>query len=213
MANEHVSIDDLIQDMINEEPMHKRIFLMPAKVRLKWINLITLVMALISCTITILTGCGVLVEDAFVFQLIRFLVPAALVVYVMYNTRYRLRALNIIVAFIEEANEECDKKIKEITTMIWSMDELLNTETPFLSMNDITDEDWVSLDYLLAGYDKTNMEYDLSKCQVLAFVLQQIHYDKINFYKVPLFIREGKQFKKIAIKYNPELKEELDNLL
>lgn len=40
---------------------------------------------------------------------------------------------------------------------------------------------------------------------MLAFVLQEIHYDKMNFLEVPNFIRNGRQFQELAVKYNPEL--------
>ena len=45
----------------------------------------------------------------------------------------------------------------------------------------------------------------LAFCKVLKFVLQQIHYDKENFIRVPAFIRNGPKFQELAVKYNPEL--------
>ena len=86
-----------------------------------------------------------------------------------------------------------------------SMENLLRMDAPFLSMNDMTREDWIALDFALEEYDKHNVDYDLCECKALAFVLEQIHYDKMNYYKVPDYIRLGQQFQKLAIKSNPEL--------
>lgn len=94
---------------------------------------------------------------------------------------------------------------RERAIMMWTMEELLCMETPFLSINNITDTDWQSLDLELKIYDRANEKYDLAKCKTLAFVLQQIHYNKMNFNKVPNFIRNGRQFQEIVVKYNPEL--------
>lgn len=88
---------------------------------------------------------------------------------------------------------------------MWTIEELICEEIPFLSMNDITDKDWQILDFKLEKYDRANEDYDLNECKVLAFVLQQIHYDKANFFKVPIFIRNGRQFQELAVKYNPKL--------
>ena len=85
------------------------------------------------------------------------------------------------------------------------MEELLSVETLFLSMNDMTDNDWQILDFQLEKYDRTNEVYDLGECKVQAFILQQIHYNKANFLKVPTFIRKGRQFQELAVRYNPEL--------
>lgn len=85
------------------------------------------------------------------------------------------------------------------------MEELLCMETPFLSMDDITDNDWQILDLKLEKYDRAGKDYDLNECKVLVFVLQQIHYDKVNFNKVPNFIRNDRQFQELVVKYNPEL--------
>lgn len=89
--------------------------------------------------------------------------------------------------------------------IMWTMEELLCMETPFLSMDDMTDNDWQILDFKLEEYDRANEDYDLNECKVLAFVLKQIQYDKANFNKVPTFIRMGRQFQRLAVKYNPEL--------
>lgn len=86
-----------------------------------------------------------------------------------------------------------------------SIEELLCAEIPFLSINDITDIDWQNLDFNLEKYDIANEDYDLNECKVLKFVLQQIHYDKENFIRVPAFIRNGPKFQELAVKYNPEL--------
>mgnify|MGYP004497461697 FL=1 len=83
--------------------------------------------------------------------------------------------------------------------------ELLELDTPFLTMNDIKDNDWQRLDFELEKYDRTNRNYDVGKCKVLAFVIQQIHYDKKNFYKIPLFIRMSEKFQALAIEANSEL--------
>lgn len=88
---------------------------------------------------------------------------------------------------------------------MWTMEELLSVETLFLSMNDMTDNDWQILDFQLEKYDRTNEVYDLGECKVLAFILQQNHYNKANFLKVPTFIRKGRQFQELAVRYNPEL--------
>ena len=101
---------------------YKRIFLAPANVKLKWISLVAFVMVMISCGITILTWCGLLVEDAYVFQVIRTLVPIAVTLYVLYNARYRLRSLDIIMEIIEEVNEECENREEE-STMVWSVED------------------------------------------------------------------------------------------
>ena len=85
------------------------------------------------------------------------------------------------------------------------MEELLSEKTPFLSMDDITDNDWQILDFQLEKYDRTNEAYDLGECKVLTFVLQQIHYNKANLIKVPNFIRNGRQFQELVVRYNPEL--------
>lgn len=99
----------------------------------------------------------------------------------------------------------CDivEKIKEIT--MWTMEELLSMKTPFLSMDDITDNDWQILDFQLEKYDRANEVYNLGECKVLAFVLQQIHFNKANLIKIPSFIRNGRQFQELAVRYNPEL--------
>lgn len=94
---------------------------------------------------------------------------------------------------------------------MWTIKELICMDTPFLSMNDITDEDWACLDFELEKYDRANAEYDLNECKVLAFVLQELTYNKENYSKVPTFIRMGKQFKNLAVKYNPELKHVIFN--
>lgn len=88
---------------------------------------------------------------------------------------------------------------------MWTMEELLSEETPFLSMDDITDNDWQILDFQLEKYDRANEVSDLGKCKALAFVLQQIHYNKANLAKVPNFIQNGRQFRELAVRYNPEL--------
>ena len=89
--------------------------------------------------------------------------------------------------------------------MMWTMEELLCMETPFLSIDDITSNDWQILDFELEKYDRAEEDYDLDECKILAFVLQQIHYDKMNFIKVPHYIRNGRQFQALAVKYNAEL--------
>lgn len=89
---------------------------------------------------------------------------------------------------------------------MWTIEELLEYETPYLKIEDITEEDWISLDFELEKYDKSGKEYDLKQCKVLAFILQQIHYDKSNFIKTPNFIHNGTQFQELAVVYNEELK-------
>lgn len=88
---------------------------------------------------------------------------------------------------------------------MWTMKELIEMETPFLSMVDITEADWRALDFELEKYDRSNQSYDLNECKVLAFVLQQIHYNKIHFNDVPNYIRNGRQFQELVVKYNPSL--------
>lgn len=88
---------------------------------------------------------------------------------------------------------------------MWTMEELLSEKTPFLSMDDITVNDWQILDFQLEKYDRANEVYDLGECKVLAFVLQQVHFNKANFIKVPSFIRNGRQFQELVVRYNPEL--------
>lgn len=88
---------------------------------------------------------------------------------------------------------------------MWTMEELMELKTPFLTMQDITKKDWEHLDFELEKYDISKEEYDLDGCKVLAFVLQQIHYNKMNFNEVPNFIRNGRQFQELVVKYNPEL--------
>lgn len=101
-------------------------------------------------------------------------------------------------------NKTCDDDNAAKDKML-TIEELICEEIPFLSMNDITDNDWQILDFKLEKYDRANEDYDLNDCKVLAFVLQQIHYDKANFIKVPSFIRNGRQFQELAVKYNPQL--------
>lgn len=88
---------------------------------------------------------------------------------------------------------------------MWTMEELMELKPPFLTMQDITKKDWEHLDFELEKYDIAKEEYDLDGCKVLAFVLQQIHYNKMNFNEVPNFIRNGRQFQELVVKYNPEL--------
>ena len=88
---------------------------------------------------------------------------------------------------------------------MWTIEELLCAETPFLSMDDITDNDWQILDFKLEKYDRANEDYNLNECKVLVFVLEQIHNDKANLNKVPNFILNGRQFQKLVVKYNSEL--------
>lgn len=85
------------------------------------------------------------------------------------------------------------------------LEELILKETPFLSMADIQQKDWEELDFQLEKYDRAGEEYDLHECPVLAFVLQEIHYDKMKFNEVPNYIRNGRQFQELVCKYNPEL--------
>lgn len=87
----------------------------------------------------------------------------------------------------------------------WTMEELLCMETPYLTIDDMTEQDWIDLDFKLEKYDIDKKDYNLSENKVLAFVLQQIHYNKINLNKVPNFIRNGRQFQELVAKYNPEL--------
>lgn len=88
---------------------------------------------------------------------------------------------------------------------MFTIEELIEIETPYLTMHDITDADWEKLDFELEKYDKANEDYPLNESKVLAFVLQQIHYNKMNFNEVPNFIRNGRQFQELVMKYNPEL--------
>lgn len=82
---------------------------------------------------------------------------------------------------------------------MWTMEELMELKTPFLTMQDITKKDWEHLDFELEKYDIAKEEYDLDGCKVLAFVLQQIHYNKMNFNEVPNFIRNGRQFQELVV--------------
>lgn len=84
---------------------------------------------------------------------------------------------------------------------MWTMEELMELKTPFLTMQDITKKDWEHLDFELEKYDIAKEEYDLDGCKVLAFVLQQIHYNKMNFNEVPNFIRNGRQFQEYEDKW------------
>ena len=88
---------------------------------------------------------------------------------------------------------------------MWTIEELIKMETPYLTIRDITSSDWKQLDYELEKYDRAKENYNLTECKVLAFVLQEIHCDKMNFLEVPNFIRNGRQFQELAVKYNPEL--------
>ena len=54
---------------------------------------------------------------------------------------------------------------------MWTMEELLACETPYLTMEDMTKEDWQELDLALEKYDRSESEYDLTQCSVLKFVL------------------------------------------
>lgn len=88
----------------------------------------------------------------------------------------------------------------------FSLEELLKVDSPYLSMKDITTSDWVKLDVELEEkFDKDNMLYDPKDSLVLAFVLQQIHYDLRNFNEIPSMIRNGPKFQELAVKYNPKL--------
>lgn len=106
-----------------------------------------------------------------------------------------------------EVAEQLRKKINDeaCDDDMLMIEELIYEEIPFLSMNDITDNDWQMLDFKLEKYDRANEDYDLNECKVLAFILQQIHYDKANFLKVPNFIRNGRKFQELVVKYNPQL--------
>lgn len=106
-----------------------------------------------------------------------------------------------------EVAEQLRKKINDeaCDDDMLTIEELIYEEIPFLSMNDITDNDWQMLDFKLEKYDRANEDYDLNECKVLAFILQQIHYDKANFFKVPNFIRNGRKFQELVVKYNPQL--------
>ena len=86
-----------------------------------------------------------------------------------------------------------------------SIKELLESDIPYLKLDDMTDDDWIQLDFALEEFDRTNQPYSPDGCIVLEFVLQQIHFDKANFIKVPHFIRNSPQFKELAVKYNPSL--------
>ena len=88
---------------------------------------------------------------------------------------------------------------------MWTMEELMALKTPFLTMQDITKKDWEQMDFKLEKYDIAKEDYDVNECNVSAFILQQIHYNKMNFNEVPNFIRNGRQFQEIVVKYNPEL--------
>ena len=88
---------------------------------------------------------------------------------------------------------------------MWSLKELLEQEVPYLSFDDITKEDWEALDIELDKYDSNGKPYDPDECKVLSFVLQQIHYEPMNFNKVPNFIRNGREFQRLAVQYNKSL--------
>lgn len=89
---------------------------------------------------------------------------------------------------------------------MWTIKELLEQDTPYLTLKDITKEDWIELDYELEKYDRSGKAYDLKECKVLVFVLQQIHYDTSNFMEIPNFIHNGTQFQELAVQYNDQLK-------
>lgn len=101
--------------------------------------------------------------------------------------------------------KELQESLCKLNTNMWTIEELLEMETPYLTMHDITDADWEKLDFELEKYDKANEDYPLNESKVLAFVLQQIHYNKMNFNEVPNLIRNGRQFQELVVKYNPEL--------
>lgn len=88
-----------------------------------------------------------------------------------------------------------------------TIEELLKHETPYIRLEDFTIEDWQRFDFSLEKYDKSNEEYNLEKDKVLLFILQQIHYNEENFFKIPHFIRNGEKFQRLAGKYNKKLKE------
>lgn len=39
---------------------------------------------------------------------------------------------------------------------MWTMEELIEMETPYLTMHDVTDADWGKLDFELEKYDKAD---------------------------------------------------------
>lgn len=86
------------------------------------------------------------------------------------------------------------------------IEELILKETPFLSIKDITQEEWVALDYELEVYDRAGKDYDLKKLPMLPFILREIHNNETTFFNIPGFIRDGFQFRKLVAIYNPRLK-------
>ena len=86
------------------------------------------------------------------------------------------------------------------------IEELILKETPFLSIKDITQEEWVALDYELEVYDRAGKDYDLRKLPMLPFILREIHNNETTFFNIPGFIRDGFQFRKLVAIYNPRLK-------
>lgn len=73
------------------------------------------------------------------------------------------------------------------------------------TIDDVTKEEWVALDFELEKYDRTDKPYDLIGHKLLAFIFRQIYRDDMNFYKVPSYIRNGTQFQKLAVLYNNRL--------
>lgn len=61
------------------------------------------------------------------------------------------------------------------------IEELILKETPFLSIKDITQEEWVALDYELEVYDRAGKDYDLKKLPMLPFILREIHNNETTF--------------------------------
>lgn len=85
-------------------------------------------------------------------------------------------------------------------------EELIRKEPPHLSIKDITQAEWIALDYELEVYDRAGKDYDLEKLPLLAFVLQEINNSETTFFDIPCFIRAAFQFQKLVAIYNPRLK-------
>lgn len=45
---------------------------------------------------------------------------------------------------------------------MWTIEELIKMETPYLTIRDITNSDWEQLDYELEKYDRAKENYNLT---------------------------------------------------
>lgn len=78
--------------------------------------------------------------------------------------------------------------------------------TSWKTIDDITREEWVELDFELEKYDKSGQPYDIIGNKLLCFILHKIYQDPMNFIKVPPFIHKGPHFQELAVLYNKRLK-------